>query len=127
MSVVLVNEGLNTFKKAEYGSRIIICRNLTRTGANSYICKSSSGKVVSRKRKEVDNIVMAFNWQIENPICILNQDVARSFLCSTNNEIRFKMFTKSTQLESLKKIYDNTVDLLVMTKTKLSKKKMVKI
>lgn len=98
---------------------------MSKTGASTYTCKSQAGEVVSRKKHEVDKICTALDIQIKNPICILNQDVARSFLSSTDNKMRFSLFMKATHLESLKGIYYDTVDLLWVSESILKKKKLV--
>ncbi|KAK6621266.1 hypothetical protein RUM43_011572 [Polyplax serrata] len=119
VSITLVNKGNNAFKKDMYGSQITITRNISKTGSNSYSCKSESGSIVSKKKEEVDSIVFTFNWQIKNPICVLNQDVARSFLCSKDSTIRFSMFMSATQLENLKTIYMKTMNVLLSTREQL--------
>uniref|UniRef100_A0A1S4N1W6 Rad50/SbcC-type AAA domain-containing protein n=1 Tax=Pediculus humanus subsp. corporis TaxID=121224 RepID=A0A1S4N1W6_PEDHC len=119
ISITLLNEGHNSYKKEYYGSKIIISRNISKTGSNSYVCKSENGVIVSKKKEEVDKIILAFNWQIKNPVCILNQDVARSFLCTSDDEMRFTMFSKATQLDYLKILYVKTMELLTVTKKQL--------
>lgn len=125
VSITLINDGINSFKREFYGSRITISRNISKTGANSYACKSETGCIVSKKKEEIDSIILSFNWQIKNPICVLNQDVARSFLCATDNEMRFSMFARATQLEHLKNIYTKTMELLTLTKKQLQMKEKV--
>lgn len=90
------------------------------------MCKSENGVIVSKKKEEVDKIILAFNWQIKNPVCILNQDVARSFLCTSDDEMRFTMFSKATQLDYLKILYVKTMELLTVTKKQLQIKEKVK-
>lgn len=125
MSITLANKGNNAFKRDMYGSQITITRNISKTGSNSYSCKSESGSIVSKKKEEVDSIVFTFNWQIKNPICVLNQDVARSFLCSKDSTIRFSMFMSATQLENLKTIYMKTMNVLLSTREQLIDKEKV--
>lgn len=48
-----------------------------------------------------------FNIQIENPVCILNQDISRNFLTTNDSRQRFKLFFKATCLDELKEEYNN--------------------
>lgn len=81
--------------------------------------------MVSKKKEEVDRICTHLNLQIKNPICVLNQDVARSFLGSSDDSLRYSMFMKATQLEDIRRTYANTFESLVATQRELEKKKDV--
>lgn len=59
---------------------------------------------------------------ITNPICVLNQDVARSFLTSSDSKLRYKLFMKATQLEELKNLHNSTVNELTDAFTDLERK-----
>jgi chromosome segregation ATPase len=63
------------------------------------------GEVVSSKKEELDRIVSAFNIQVDNPISILNQDTARTFLNSSDPYEKYKLFMKATQLEQIQRTY----------------------
>lgn len=121
VSITLINEGFNCYKPDTYGNRIIITRQFTKT-ANSYSVKSGFGFIVSKKKEEVSRIIMKFNIQINNPICILNQDIARTFLGATEPGIRFSMFMEATQLDEIKNSYASTFELLFMTQGTLQEK-----
>lgn len=44
-------------------------------------------------------MIMKMNIQVENPISVLNQDVSREFLTTTNPGQMYKIFMKATQME----------------------------
>ena len=56
---------------------------------------------MSNKRDELDNILDYLNIQVDNPTTILNQDLARNFLCSSSANDKYNFFLKSTQLDQI--------------------------
>lgn len=63
------------------------------------------GEVVSSKKEELEKIVSAFNIQVDNPVSVLNQDSARTFLNSNDPHEKYKLFVKATQLEQIQRAY----------------------
>lgn len=63
-----------------YGKSIIVVRTISNKGATRYSLKTSSGRVVSNARKDLLKLTLCLNIQVDNPVLILNQDAARSFL-----------------------------------------------
>ncbi|KAL0266505.1 UNVERIFIED_CONTAM: hypothetical protein PYX00_009021 [Menopon gallinae] len=124
VSVTFINDGINSYRRDIYGKRITIVRSISKNAASTYTCKSEFGEVVSKKKDEIDRICTALDIQIKNPICILNQDVARSFLSSTDSKMRYSLFMQATHLESLKTIYSETLDLLRISQNNLDSKKL---
>ncbi|XP_069682239.1 structural maintenance of chromosomes protein 6-like isoform X2 [Periplaneta americana] len=100
VEITLRNNGYLTYKPEKYGDRIIVTRVLrSGTGPSGYNIKTEKGVTVSTKREELDRIVTAFNIQVENPISVLNQDIARTFLNCSDPSEKFKLFLKATQLD----------------------------
>lgn len=60
-----------------------------------------SGVVQSTHATEVHDICLSFNIQIDNPICILNQDTSRNFLSTSDCKQKFILFMRATRLEEL--------------------------
>lgn len=67
-----------------------------------------SGEIIATSAREVQNITASLNIQVDNPICILNQDTSRNFLSSNNPKHKFTLFMKATQLETLAAEYKKT-------------------
>lgn len=44
---------------------------------------------------------MYLNIQVDNPVCVLNQDASRGFLRESNPKKRFQLFLKATQFETI--------------------------
>jgi hypothetical protein len=85
------------------------------------------GEVVSSKKEELDKIVLALNIQINNPITILNQDTARTFLNSSDPHEKYKLFMKATQLEQTQREYAESMLNKRKATTLLNSKKEVVI
>ena len=49
-------------------------------GDSKYQVKDEHGNVISRSIKDLIRVLMYLNIQVDNPVCILTQDAARSFL-----------------------------------------------
>lgn len=67
------------------------------------------GEVISSKKEELDRIVSAFNIQVDNPVSLLSQDAARTFLNSTDPHDKYKLFMKATQLEQIEQMYKESM------------------
>lgn len=83
------------------------------------------GEVKSTKREELDSIVAALNIQIDNPISVLNQDVARTFLHSTDPKTKYKFFKKATQLDDVYFLHDLTLEFYEKGDKMVAQKKKV--
>lgn len=68
------------YDRETYGSEIIVQRSFTSDGSSTYRIKNSSGKLVSSSRKDLLKILLFMNIQVDNPVCVLNQDASRAFL-----------------------------------------------
>jgi chromosome segregation ATPase len=105
ITVKLTNGG-DGYRQDVYGDIITIERQFSLEGGSSYKLKSKSGKVISTKKEELDNITDAFALQVDNPMTILTQDSARAFLSSSSNEAKYKFFAKGVQLDQLDQDYN---------------------
>lgn len=63
-----------------YGNEIIVQRTFSSNGSSTYRIKSSTGQVISSSCKDLMKIVLFMKIQVENPVCVLNQEASRSFL-----------------------------------------------
>lgn len=62
---------------------------------------------MSDKKGELDLITSKFKIQPNNPVSILNQDMARNFLSSNKPENKYAMFKKATLLDEAESILNN--------------------
>ena len=91
-----------------------------------------AGKVVSERKDTIDVIVAHFNIQVDNPMCMLNQDVAKNFLNTKSIKEKYNVsadrlprelstdsylllvqfFLKATQLQKMMEdLQENTVEV----------------
>uniref|UniRef100_A0A182LZS7 Structural maintenance of chromosomes protein 6 n=1 Tax=Anopheles culicifacies TaxID=139723 RepID=A0A182LZS7_9DIPT len=102
IEIHLENTCFDAYEKERFGSRIICERTLQASGGGSYKLKNEHGHVVSTSRAELLKVLLAFNIQVDNPICVLNQDLARSLLKDSNESKQYTFFSKATQIDSIK-------------------------
>lgn len=105
VAVKLKNQGENAYQPEIYGRSIIVERHFTRSGTSNFKIKNDQGKLVSAKRADLEDITDFFALQIENPMNVLSQDMARQFLSNSTPHDKYKFFIKGTQLEQLDKDY----------------------
>lgn len=68
------------YERELYGPEIVVQRSFSINGSSSYRIKKASGQVVSTNRKDLLKILLFMNIQVDNPVCVLNQDASRAFL-----------------------------------------------
>lgn len=66
-----------------------------------------------------------FNIQVDNPVSILNQDTARTFLNSSEPSDKYKLFMKGTQLEQIEAEYKSVAFHRISAKNTLQSRKEV--
>ena len=71
------------------------------SGTSSYKLKNASGQTISTSRKDLIKMTLYLNIQVENPVLILNQDAARSFLKECDPKKLYQFFLKATQIETI--------------------------
>ncbi|KAF2011722.1 P-loop containing nucleoside triphosphate hydrolase protein [Aaosphaeria arxii CBS 175.79] len=119
LSVKIKNQGSSAYKPDTYGRSIIVERHFTRTGTSGFKIKDVNGKIVSNKKQELEDIIDAFALQIDNPMNVLTQDMARQFLNDSTPKDKYKFFLKGTQLETLSKDYELIKSQLDETEAKI--------
>ncbi|CAH0551726.1 unnamed protein product [Brassicogethes aeneus] len=129
IEIHIYNGGPSGYKPNTYGDKIIIIRNINSSGGGNYRIKSERGEMVSTLNKEIRCITTALQIQVDNPICILNQDTSRNFLSSSDPKQKFILFMRATRLEQLydeyNKISGNKKECIKMyTNKELSFKKL---
>ncbi|CAG9858163.1 unnamed protein product [Phyllotreta striolata] len=106
INIELHNEGSMAYKPEVYGNTITVIRTISSSGSSTYKLKSVNGETISTSTRELTNIKLSLNIQIDNPVCVLNQDVSRNFLSTNNPKNMFAIFMKATRLEFLLEEYE---------------------
>ncbi|KAF1970440.1 dna repair protein-like protein rad18 [Bimuria novae-zelandiae CBS 107.79] len=104
LSVKIKNQGPGAYKPEQYGDSIIVERHITEH-TSGFKIKDRNGRVVSTRKFELEDIIDYFGLQMENPLNVLTQDMARQFLNDSNAKDKYKFFLKGTQLETLDRDY----------------------
>ena len=106
--VTIKNEGSEAYKPEEFGSKIIVERVLRNDRPHSLIVKNEHQKTVSTTKKTVDRIIEYFGITIANPMTILTQTEAKTFLAHSTDKDKFNSFMAGTRL---KESFDNIKDI----------------
>lgn len=140
--VRIKNQGEGAYMPDDYGKSIIVERHFTKTGSSGFKIKAENGRIISTRKAELDAITDYFALQIDNPMNVLSQDMARQFLSSATAAEKYKLFVKGVQLEQLdqdyhliedsvdqiqEKIQGNAEDLRILEARKDAAKKKLEI
>ncbi|KAM3281888.1 structural maintenance of chromosomes protein 6B [Capsicum chacoense] len=98
--VEMKNRGEDAFKAETYGDLIMIERRISES-TSSIVLKNYQGKKVAAKKEELQELIVHFNIDVENPCVIMSQDKSREFLHSGNSKDKFKFFFKATLLQQV--------------------------
>ncbi|KAJ3011814.1 Structural maintenance of chromosomes protein 6, partial [Thoreauomyces humboldtii] len=123
VTVTIRNGGADAYRPEEYGDAIIIERKIRREGSSTYKIKNASGVVVSTKREELLSIMDTMQIHAENPMTILTQDAARSFLANSTASDKYNFFLKGTGLRQLSYDYNLITQSVTNMKSTLDHKK----
>ncbi|KAK2003083.1 RecF/RecN/SMC N terminal domain-containing protein [Colletotrichum falcatum] len=121
-SVIIVkikNQGIDAYQHDLYGDAITVERSFSRAGASGFKLKSVTGKTVSTKKADVDEISEYWALQVDNPLNVLSQDNARQFLNSSSPSMKYKFFVRGVQLEQLDNDYKLLTEILESHEAKL--------
>lgn len=105
LAVKIKNQGDGAYKPDLYGRSITVERHFSRSGGSGFKLKNAEGKTISTKKADLDDILDFFAFQLDNPINVLTQDMARQFLSNSSPSDKYKFFIRGTQLETLDRDY----------------------
>ena len=122
VTVRIKNQGPLAYKPLQYGDSIVVERHFSKAGTSGFKLKDRNGRVVSTKKAELEDILDAFSMQIDNPMNVLTQDMARQFLNNSTPKDKYKFFLQGTQLENLNRDYQQIEQSLELMYAKASVK-----
>ncbi len=120
--VKLKNQGHTAYQQETYGESIIVERYFTKAGTSGFKLKSASGRVISTRKADLEEICDYFALQIDNPMNVLTQDMSRQFLNSSSPSEKYKFFVKGVQLEQLDQDYQLLEEIIDGIENKLQAK-----
>ncbi|KAI1462969.1 P-loop containing nucleoside triphosphate hydrolase protein [Daldinia caldariorum] len=117
--VKIKNQGPDAYKPEHFGESIIVERYFSKSGASGFKLKSSTNRIISTKKGDVDDVVEYYCLQVDNPLNVLSQDNARQFLNAATPAAKYKYFVQGTQLEQLDQDYQLLQETLEANETRL--------
>ena len=112
LMVRLKNEGNDAYQPDVFGPSIIVERHFSRTGSSGYKLKNDRGRIVSHKKSDVDDMIEYYQLMVDNPMNVLTQDAAKSFITSSTPAQKYKFFVEGVQLEALDNDYKLVADTM---------------
>ncbi|KAF4954047.1 hypothetical protein FSARC_12260 [Fusarium sarcochroum] len=113
--VKIKNAGSDAYQPDIYGESIVVERHFSKSGSSGFKIKSATGRIISTKKQEVEEISEWYALQIGNPLTVLSQDNARQFLNAATPAQKYKYFVSGVQLEQLDNDYKMSQDTLDKT------------
>ncbi|EHL00656.1 putative Structural maintenance of chromosomes protein 6 [Glarea lozoyensis 74030] len=119
LKVRLKNKGNDAYQPDVFGPSIIVERHFTRSGTGGYKLKNDIGKTISTKKSDVDDMIEYYQLMVDNPMNVLTQDAAKSFITSSTPAQKYKFFVEGVQLEALDNDYKLVADTMDQIASKL--------
>ena len=123
LAVKIKNQGDGAYRPEIYGRSITVERHFSRAGTSGFKLKNDMDKTISTKKSDLDDILDFFAFQLDNPINVLTQDMARQFLSNSSSSDKYKFFIRGTQLEMLDGDYKLLEEHLDSMEAKLQNRK----
>ncbi|KAG9249156.1 hypothetical protein BJ878DRAFT_579613 [Calycina marina] len=105
LKVTLKNGGTDAYQKDLYGDKIIVERSFTTSGSSGFKLKNSADHTVSTKKSDVDDLIEYYQLQVDNPMNVLTQDAAKSFIQTSTPKEKYEFFVQGVQLQQLDNDY----------------------
>lgn len=93
-------EDTDPFKPEVYGRQITVVRQITETGSSHYKFLNGNGRIVKSSKGELKALVFHFNILVDNPICIMNQQMVKTFHKSANPKDKYDLFYKAISADT---------------------------
>ncbi|KAK2757853.1 Structural maintenance of chromosomes protein 6 [Arachnomyces sp. PD_36] len=121
--VRIKNQGDIAYMPEVYGKQIIVERHFSKNGSSGFKLKTEKTnppRIISTKKADLDVISDYFSLQIDNPMNVLSQDMARQFLSTSSSTEKYKFFIRGVQLEQLDQDYRSIEDSVDQIEHKLA-------
>jgi structural maintenance of chromosomes protein 6 len=114
-TVTIRNKGPEAYMPEEFGDKIIVERVLRNDRPHSLTIKNADNKTISTAKKTIDRILEYFGITIANPMTILTQTEAKTFLAHSSDKDKFNSFMAGTRLkesfDNIKKTQDDANEI----------------
>lgn len=112
VSITIANCGVGnydcgSFRPEVYGKQITVVRQITESGTNiPYKFLNENGRVVKGYKNELKNLILHFNILVDNPICVMNQAMVKTFHKSANPTAKYDLFYKAISAD----VYNDNIE-----------------
>ncbi|XP_039298580.1 structural maintenance of chromosomes protein 6 [Nilaparvata lugens] len=120
--ITLSNNPDNGFEYEEYGPEITVVRRITDSGSN-YSLRDSKGKNHPCNAKLLNSLMLHFNIQPNNPLCILSQDVARTFLQKFDPKSLYDLYSNATLSKTINESFAESKEIHRKAQLHLARKR----
>jgi chromosome segregation ATPase len=121
--VRLKNQGNDAYQPDVFGKSILIERHFSRSGSSNFKLKNENGRLISNKKGDVEDIIEYYQLQVDNPMNVLTQDAAKSFITSSTPAQKYQFFFEGVQLKALDDDYRLVSDTCDQIEAKLDESK----
>jgi structural maintenance of chromosomes protein 6 len=121
--VRLKNQGNDAYQSDVFGKSIIIERHFSRSGSSNFKLKNENGRLISNKKGDVEDIIEYYQLQVDNPMNVLTQDAAKTFITSSTPADKYRFFFEGVQLKALDDDYRLVSDTCDQIEAKLDESK----
>uniref|UniRef100_A0A2S2P714 Structural maintenance of chromosomes protein 6 n=1 Tax=Schizaphis graminum TaxID=13262 RepID=A0A2S2P714_SCHGA len=122
ISITIANSGegngdCGPYKPEVYGKQITIVRQITES-TTTYKFLNENNKVVKNHKNELKNLTLHFNILVDNPICVMNQAMVKTFHKSANPSAKYDLFYKAISAN----VYNENIEETKLIATEYSEK-----
>ncbi|XP_022165172.1 structural maintenance of chromosomes protein 6-like, partial [Myzus persicae] len=129
ISITIANSGKGNYdcgpyKPEVYGKQITIVRKITESSTNHKFLNENN-KVVKVDKNELKNLTLHFNILVDNPICVMNQAMVKTFHKSAKPNEKYDLFYKAISANTYSEHIEETKSVTVEYSEKLENVKNV--
>lgn len=121
ISITIANTrsiAIGPFKPEVYGKQITIVRTISESGSNPFKILDENGKVVKGFKNELKNLTLHFNIFVDNPVCVMNQNMVKKFhKCADPND-KYNLFYKAISAD----VYNDKIEETILIAREHSEK-----
>lgn len=123
ISITIANCGeesnvIGPFRPEVYGKEITIVRTILDSGSNPYKILNEHGKVVKGYKNELKKLTLHFNIFVDNPVCVMNQNMVKKFHKSANPNDKYNLFYRAISAD----VYNDKIEETKLVAAEYSEK-----
>lgn len=116
---------IGPFRPEVYGKEITVVRTILDSGNNPCKILNEYGKVVRGYKNELKKLTLHFNIFVDNPLCVMNQNMVKTFHKSANSNDKYNLFYRAISADRYNDKIEETKLVATEYAEKLSETKSV--